>query len=144
MPAHREPPPRLPRDSGSTDRASGIEHDLPSRLARVVPADFANTPTLSGIGSSDAFVTSADDIAGIETGEDLAFRLALLAEDGSLLTGAKAVIEFDAPDEGLACPVLRTNPGFAGRGRTAGGASEFVLPNLRVEQLRNVPVRLAP
>jgi hypothetical protein len=120
----------------------GTPQDWPSRLARFVPAEFAYTPTLSAPGSADVFVTSADDIAGIQTSEGRAFRLALLAGDGSLLTGAKAIIEFDTPDEGLACPVFRKNPGFIGRGRTSGGAKEFVLPNLRVQKLRNVSIHL--
>jgi hypothetical protein len=96
------------------------------------------------MGLGRRFVTSADDIAEIQTSEGLAVRLTLLAWDGTLLTGAKAVIEFDTPDEGLASPVFRENPGFIGRGRTAGGAREFVLPNLRVESLRNVSIRLVP
>ena len=39
------------------------------------------------------------------------------------------LIEFPTPSEGLASPVFRTNPGFVGGGQTAGGASEFVIPN---------------
>jgi len=142
-----EEPYRCRGDSDSVETASFVPpgfafHDLPLRLARVVPAEFASTPTLSGPSCSDAYVTSAEDIAGIRSKEDLALRLTLLAGDGSLLTGAKAVIEFDTPDEGLACPVFRDNPGFIGRGLTAGGAREFVLPNLRVEELRNVSIHL--
>ncbi|MGH8570806.1 MAG: polymorphic toxin type 10 domain-containing protein [Gammaproteobacteria bacterium] len=29
-------------------------------------------------------------------------------------------------------PVSRTNPGFAGRGKTRGGAREFIMPNAKV------------
>jgi hypothetical protein len=39
------------------------------------------------------------------------------------------VIEFNTPLIGLASPINRTNPGFVGFGRTAGGAREFVIPN---------------
>jgi hypothetical protein len=39
------------------------------------------------------------------------------------------VIEFATPEEGLASPVFRTNPGFVRGGVTSGGAPEFVLPN---------------
>jgi Novel toxin 10 len=39
------------------------------------------------------------------------------------------VIRFATPDEGLASPVFRTNPGFVGRGFSSGGAPEFVIPN---------------
>jgi phage tail protein X len=39
------------------------------------------------------------------------------------------VFEFPTPSTGVASPVFRTNPGFAGFGRTLGGAREFVIPN---------------
>ena len=39
------------------------------------------------------------------------------------------IIEFPTPLEGLASPINRTNPGFIGFGRTAGGAREFVIHN---------------
>ena len=43
--------------------------------------------------------------------------------------GGFQVIEFSTPGEVLASPVIRTNPGVVGGGQTAGGASEFVIPN---------------
>ena len=39
------------------------------------------------------------------------------------------MIQFPTPEEGLASPVFRSNPGFVGGGYTAGGAPEFVVPN---------------
>ncbi len=39
------------------------------------------------------------------------------------------VIEFSTPSTGLSSPINRTNPGFIGGGRTAGGAREFTIPN---------------
>ncbi len=39
------------------------------------------------------------------------------------------IIEFNTPRIGLGSPINRTNPGFVGFGRTAGGAREFVIPN---------------
>ncbi len=40
------------------------------------------------------------------------------------------MIEFPSGNvSGIASPVNRTDPGFIGGGRTAGGAREFVIPN---------------
>jgi hypothetical protein len=39
------------------------------------------------------------------------------------------VIRFRTPTTGLATPINRSDPGFVGRGRTAGMAREFVVPN---------------
>ena len=39
------------------------------------------------------------------------------------------IIEFNTPRIGISSPINRTNPGFVGFGRTAGGAREFTLPN---------------
>jgi YD repeat-containing protein len=35
-------------------------------------------------------------------------------------------------------------PDFIGRGLTAGGAREFTLPNLTIDQLQNVTIRIVP
>jgi hypothetical protein len=115
---------------------------IPARLARVVPADFVDSATLAAPGATDAFVTSAADIAGINSGFGLAERLTLLDNSGNLIPGARAVIEFDTPAEGLASPVFRSNPGFISGGKSAGGASEYVLPNLPINQLQNVRTRI--
>jgi hypothetical protein len=63
---------------------------------------------------------------------------------GNLIPGPRAVIEFDTVSEGLASPVLRDAPGFVGGGRTAGGAREFILPNLSIDGLENVSIRIVP
>jgi hypothetical protein len=39
------------------------------------------------------------------------------------------IFEFPTPSQGLASPINRTDFGFVGFGRTAGGAREFTLPN---------------
>jgi len=39
------------------------------------------------------------------------------------------MFEFPTPSSGLASPVNRKDPGFVGRGRTLGGAREYVIPN---------------
>lgn len=62
---------------------------------------------------------------------------------GNLRRGPLAIIEFDTPS-GIATPVLRSDPGFVGYGRTAGGATEFVIPNYRIEDLINISTRVAP
>jgi hypothetical protein len=56
--------------------------------------------------------------------------------------GPFAILEFDTPEVGVASPVFRNNPGFVGMGRTAGGAREFVIPNLRLEMLENLFIRI--
>jgi hypothetical protein len=124
--------------------AGGVTNPIPARMARVVPAEFAGGARLGAPSATEAWVTAADDLAGITTSEGLASRLTLVDRSGSLIPGPRAVIEFDAVTEGLASPVLRDAPGFVGRGMTGGGAREFVLPNLRLDQLQNVTVRVVP
>jgi RHS repeat-associated protein/uncharacterized repeat protein (TIGR01451 family) len=117
---------------------------VPSTLARIVEARFANSPTLGAPGTADVFVTTASDVADIDTSQGLATRLALLDNAGNLRQGPFAVIEFDTPTSGLASPVFRDTPGFIQGGLTGGGAREFVLPNLQINQLQNVNVRIIP
>ena len=78
------------------------------------------------------------------TGHAEADIIAHAQANGLRLPGARAVIEFDTVTEGLASPVLREAPGFVGGGFTAGGASEFVMPNMPLSQLSNVTVRIVP
>jgi len=101
----------------------------------------AGKNTLGAPGSSDVFVTAADDLAGITSSSGAAQRLTLLDNAGNLRQGPFSVIEFDAPASGLASPVFRNNTGFIRGGITQGGAREFVLPNLNVNQLQNVTIR---
>jgi hypothetical protein len=94
---------------------------VPSSVARVVPGD--TTPvTLGRTGAADVFVTAADDIAGMNAAQ-IQQRLAIKP------SSSYTVIEFPTPSSGLASPINRSDPGFIGGGRTAGGAREFVLPN---------------
>jgi len=98
-----------------------IRNLLPQRVARVIPGrgPFA---TLGRPGADDVFVTTVDDIAGLNPGQ-IAQRLGIPKSD------VFTVIEFPTPATGLASPVFRDNPGFIGGGRTIGGAVEFVVPN---------------
>lgn len=121
-----------------------ISSNLPSRLARVIPADIANViETLGPPGALDVFVTGADDIANISSSTQLARRLTLLDETGHFVKGPFAVLEFDAVDE-MAVPILRSYLGFTGRGVTLGGAREYVIPNLLINSLQNLIIRIVP
>jgi RHS repeat-associated protein len=101
---------------------TGATGDMPSRLARVI-SGRVNPSTLARPGAADAFVTPAEEIAGLQTPVEIAKRLTIPT------SRSFTIIEFDAPAEGLASPVFRGNPGFVQGGRTAGGAIEFVIPN---------------
>jgi len=99
-----------------------IANPVPGTLARVIPNGI-NTTTLGAPGAADVFVADAAQLEG-QNAQQIAAKLAIPKSP----TGFQ-VIKFPAPGEGLATPVLRTNPGFIQGGRTAGGASEFVIPN---------------
>jgi RHS repeat-associated protein len=120
---------------GST---TAVTSNIPSRLVRIIPEEFAGSPTLGSSGAAEVFVADASAIKGITNSTDLAKRLTLLDANGNLIKGPFRVIEFDTPSSGLASPFNRTNPGFINGGKTVGGASEYVLPNLQVNGLKNV------
>jgi len=105
---------------------SGIRNRVPSRGARVIEGD-QDFPTLGPPGQKDVFVTAASDIKGLNA-QGLSKRLTI--PESIRFT----VYEFDMPTEGIASPVNRSNPGFIGRGRTQGGAREFVIPNGPIPQ----------
>jgi hypothetical protein len=68
--------------------SSRITNPYTRRMARVIPADLADSViTLGPPGAEDVFVTAADDIAGIKTARDLAYRLTLVDEAGNLRKG---------------------------------------------------------
>ncbi|MDQ1683759.1 MAG: hypothetical protein QOC82_496 [Frankiaceae bacterium] len=113
------------------------EEPVPARVARVMDTDVADVATRLGApGAPDVFVTPAGQLDGL-TSQEIAEKLALFNEDGSLREGPFTVFEFDTP-EGIASPVFRDNPGFVQGGATAGGAPEYVVPNLGFDELRNV------
>ena len=116
--------------------------NIPTRLARVVPANRAGSTTLGAPKATDVFVASADDIAGITSSTELAKKLTLIdGNTGNFVKGPFTVIEFNTPARGLASPVFRTNPGFIPGGRTAGEITEFVIPNHSIDDLINVTIR---
>lgn len=102
--------------------AKGVTNAVPGRLARVIPANISSK-TLGAPGAADVFVTAADDIAGLNASQ-IAQRLTIPNSSSGF-----RIIEFNTPRIGLSSPINRTNPGFIGFGRTAGGAREFALPN---------------
>ena len=99
-----------------------INNPVPDRLARVIPGD-ALRQTLGPPDKDDVFVTAAEDIYNMNAAQ-LVKRL-MLDPPSNVYT----VIEFPTPPSGIASPINRTNPGFVGKGTTAGGAREFVVPN---------------
>jgi hypothetical protein len=122
-------------------KGTGVISSIPSRLARVIPEEVAGSPTLGRSGSLDVFVVDAADIQNLNSSVELARKLTLLDNNGNLVKGPFRVIEFDTPLEGLAQPFNRSNAGFVNGGRTAGGATEYILPNLQVKDLKNVTQR---
>jgi hypothetical protein len=106
---------------GVADSANVVTNVVPKMLARVTSGTTVRT-TLGPATVPDVFVTAADDIAGLNATQ-LAEKLAIPAQ--SRFT----IVEFPAPAQGIASPVLRSNPGFIGGGLTGGGAREFVIPN---------------
>lgn len=99
-----------------------ITNPVPLRLARVIPANI-KSKTLGAPDATDVFVTAADDIVGLNASQ-IANKLTIPNSS----SGFK-IIEFNVPRIGLSSPINRTNRGFIGFGRTAGGAREFSLPN---------------
>jgi hypothetical protein len=120
-----------------------VNNPLPSRMARILSADLLEiTMTLGPPGDPDVFVTAADDVVEVSAAAEMARRLTLIDEAGDLIREPLAVLEFDAPAKEVASPIRRSDPGFTGRGRTAGGAREFVIANYRISELDNVHTRV--
>lgn len=105
---------------------SKITNAIPDKVARVISKDDVASPaTLGRPGADDVFVTDPADIKGLDS-KGIADKLTIPESQSGF-----HVIEFNTPS-GIASPVNRTNPGFVGRGRTAGGAKEFVVPNQKI------------
>jgi RHS repeat-associated protein len=115
----------------------GASNNLPNRLVRVIPEEVAGGPTLGPPGKADVFVTTPGEIEGLNAA-GISKKLTLQNSDGSPVKGPFRLIEFDAPKEGVAQPYNRSDPGFKNGGKTAGGATEYVVPNAKVSDLNNV------
>jgi hypothetical protein len=126
--------------------ATGVANPVPNRMARVVSLseglELSDISTLAHPADQYAFVTAADDIAGITTSRGLAERLTLVDDTGALIEGPYAVFEFDTPASGIASPVFRTDPGFIPGRLTKGGAREFSILNSLLSDLQNLVVRI--
>jgi len=106
----------------SAEAVAAVANPVSGTLARVIPGGL-NTTTLGAPGAADVFVTNAAELSGLNATQ-LANKLTIPGSSSGF-----QVLEFPTPSSGLASPVFRSNPGFVGGGRTAGGASEFVIPN---------------
>jgi len=81
------------------------------------------------MGADDVFITATDDIAGLSRSAT-ARRLTIPQSDAAFR------IDFTLQNpNGVASPIFRNNPGFIQGGRAAGGAREFVVPNLSLDDL---------
>jgi hypothetical protein len=141
-------------EAGERLSRQAVRNPIPRRAARVIPLDPEQLEKvrkgelpyqfLGRPNAEDVFITAAADIRHIKTARGLAKRLTLLDYAGNLDIRPKLVLEFDTPLTDIASPVFRTTPGFVGRGRTAGGAREFVIPNRPLSELKNLKWRLVP
>jgi hypothetical protein len=118
--------------AGGIVEATEIANPVPKTLARVIPGE-GPYPTLGSPANADVFVTDARAIEGL-TPAQISQKLSIPASD------TFTVVKFETPAGGLASPINRTNPGFIGGGRTAGGAPEFVVPNGPVPPTATVDV----
>lgn len=111
----------MTKSAAATEKAI-ISNPVPSRLARVVPANV-ESKTLGAPNAPDVFVTDPADIAGLNATQ-LSEKLTIPQSSSGF-----RITEFDTPSTGISTPINRSNPGFVGNGRTAGGAKEFTIPN---------------
>ena len=109
---------------------------LPARLVRVIPEEYASS-SLGRTGAADVFVTAPDAIKGLDAA-GISKKLTLQDGNGNPVKGPFRLIEFDTPTEGLAQPYNRGNNGFVNGGKTAGGVTEYMLPNAKIKDLSNV------
>jgi RHS repeat-associated protein len=102
---------------------AGVANPVPRTLTRVIPGE-GPFPTLGPPGSADVYVTGTN-LSGLSL-EQISQTLTITPAP------VYTVVEFPTPTQGLATPVFRTDPGFVGGGQTAGGATEFVVPNASI------------
>ena len=117
----------------ATDAASGlgvgvtrVSNPIPTTFARVIPAG-TNARTLARASETEAFVTDAAAIEGLSYAE--------LKRTLGIRPSESGYDVFTFPSKGIigiASPINRTNPLFVGRGRTVGGAPEYIIPNIQI------------
>ena len=113
--------------------SGGIANPIPGKVSRVIPNSVGELSSIGRPGAADVFVTASSDIKGLNASQ-IAERLTIPESS----TGFK-VVTFETP-QGIASPVNRDLPGFLGRGRTAGGAREFVVPNQPIPQNAKISI----
>lgn len=97
--------------------------EIPATFARVVPGR-GPLESLAKPGMEDAFVTDAKVLRGLPA-KDIQELLTIKPD----ATGYR-VVEFPSSSvSNIASPVFRSNEGFVGGGRSAGGAPEWVVRN---------------
>ena len=106
---------------------------LPERVARDIEAGLKDV-YLGKPGDPDVFITAAEDLARYRTQASVERRLALPPSNERR---AVVTFKYDVEAGGIASPVFRNYPGFVGKGRTLGGAREWVIPN---RPLREMPI----
>jgi len=111
--------------AGKLGKLSKINNPVPDRVARVVPIYDDPIKTLGRKGSFDVFVTDPKDIIGLDA-KGIAKRLSIPESNSGF-----QIFEFDTPNN-ITSPINRMDPGFIGKGRTAGGAKEFTIPNQKI------------
>jgi hypothetical protein len=101
------------------------------------------------LGGPETWITAQEDIATMTTSREVAQRLTLLDDLGNLRARDYVRIDFRFKDSASSQlrSAIETSPprgyGFAGRGRTAGGAREWLMnPEAEIEVINEVP--LAP
>ncbi len=110
-------------------RTQRFARALPERVARDIEAGLRDV-YLAKPEDPDVFITAAEDLARYRTQASVERRL-------GLPPGQRAVVTFkyDVEAGGIACPICRSYPEFIGRGRTIGGAREWVIPNRPLSEL---------
>ena len=110
---------------------------VPEAVARQIEAGRRDIP-LGKPGDPEVFITAAEDLSPYRTQSSVETRLTLTPARRAIVT-----FDYDVEAGSIASPVFRANPGFVGRGRTAGGAREWVIPNLPldVQPIQNIRVR---
>ncbi len=119
-----------------------------SRFVRLVPEDIAEEIasgnleiTLSHPGKLDSYISAAEDLGNYRTQVSVANRLSL-PSDSLTKRNALVTFKYDLEIGLIASPINRTYPEFVGRGRTGGGAREWVIPNLPIKKLPINDIRI--
>jgi hypothetical protein len=112
-------------------RTQRFARAVPENVAILIESGRTDIP-LGRPSDADVFITAAEDLARYRTQSSVERRLALPPGQRAIVT-----FKYDIEAGGIATPIRRDYPEFVGRGRTAGGAREWVIPN---RPLRELPI----